>query len=103
MMIEGRILNCMTEAASAANFYIASAYAKGYAEFLGIPAKDYPDEPMFPKSQKEIIFEWQQYYFKMLSVICRQINRTLEDVRSRYRKNQDIPTPTNPAHIPGAN
>lgn len=91
MMIEGAILGSMTKAADAGNFYIASAYGKAYAEFLGLPLSSYPEEPSGIKDRMSFLRSWEEYYFKILSVIFRQARDTLIEVRAKYRQNQDIP------------
>lgn len=98
MMVESTILHAMTDAARIGNFYIASAYAKAYADLIGFDEKGtqhLPDQPELsrPQSRKDWESGYEAYYFKMLSVIFNQVRKTLEEVRKRYKNNKDIPEP----------
>lgn len=91
MMIESFITHSMGNAANTNNFYIASAYAKAYAKYLGVSAEKFAPEPILAKSSKEFMFQWEQYYFKMLSLIFEKIHDNLVEIRAKYRTNTDIP------------
>lgn len=91
MMIQGHVLTAMTRACEANNWYIASAWARAFADLLDIPLEKYPQSPGNIKNRAEFNIAWENYFFNFLHVLFPAITERIKEIRKNYRPNKDIP------------
>jgi hypothetical protein len=91
MMIESEIFRSMVTAANAENYYIACSWIQAYLHYLQVDERKFPNIPDVPKTKAEFQVVWREHFFKLLRLLVREISIKMDQIRQKYRRDEDIP------------
>jgi hypothetical protein len=91
MMIESELFRSMVTAANAENYYIASSWIQVYLHYLQVDEGKFPHIPDPPKTKSEFQAVWREYFFKLLTLLVRELGIKMDQIRQKYRRDEDIP------------